>query len=333
MNLSFRKPVNVAIVGLNLNAINLATDLQNKKFDKKYNFIGYFSDYAHESISCPASHKILGNTSSIVDLVNHYELQEVYLSLPILSDENTNNVLASLRETTASVYFLPDLLFSNPINPGIKRVGRHNLLTVCSAPSGIYANLLKRLLDISLSILLLLMFAPLFLVIACVICMESKGSPFFSQMRYGLNGERIEILKFRTMKINPDHIVIAARKEDERVTRIGKFLRKYSIDELPQLVDVLLGKMSLVGPRPLAIEHNHEYKALVSGFMVRHKVKPGITGLAQVNGVRGAPGEVMDIQRRLDFDINYIQTWSNFQDLKILTKTGYQFLLGKNCGY
>lgn len=333
MGLWMKRPINVAIVGLNMNAFNFSKDLQRGGNEKKYNFMGYFSVDEKNGQEFPSGYKYLGGADLITKLVHLHNLGEIYLSLPISAEESVKKILTSLRDTTASVYFLPDLSFTDPINPGVKKIGGHNLLAVYDGPRDAYGIFLKRLVDIFISGLLLLILSPFFTIVIFVICLESKGSPFFNQVRYGLNGKKIKILKFRTMREAENTAVIAATKNDSRVTKIGKYMRKYSIDELPQLADVLFGKMSLVGPRPLAIEHIHEYGALVKGFMVRHKVKPGITGLAQVNGVRGAPEAVIDIQRRFDFDIRYIRTWSNLLDLKIIVITAYQFILGKNCGY
>jgi putative colanic acid biosynthesis UDP-glucose lipid carrier transferase len=181
---------------------------------------------------------------------------------------------------------------------------------------------LKRLSDIVLASTILLLAAPAMLVIAAAIKATTSESVFFKQRRYGLGGEEIIVFKFRTMTTSEDgKDVKQASVDDPRVTPAGRFLRRYSLDELPQLFNVLQGRMSVVGPRPHAVAHNEEYRKLIKGYMVRHKVSPGITGLAQVSGCRGETVTVEDMERRIHYDIKYLREWSLGLDLKILTKT------------
>jgi putative colanic acid biosynthesis UDP-glucose lipid carrier transferase len=173
-----------------------------------------------------------------------------------------------------------------------------------------------------LASLMLLIASPMLLMIALAIKLTSPGSIIFKQRRYGLDGQEIVVYKFRTMTSSDDGSQVhQATRDDPRVTPVGRFLRKYSLDELPQLFNVLQGRMSLVGPRPHAVAHNETYRRLITGYMGRHKVAPGITGLAQVNGCRGETAKIEDMQRRVEYDLQYLRHWSLMLDLKILART------------
>ena len=180
----------------------------------------------------------------------------------------------------------------------------------------------KRLTDVTVSALVLVLAMPLLVSIALAVQLTSKGPAIFRQRRYGLNGEEIIVYKFRTMKVLEDGgKVTQATRDDPRITPIGKFLRRYSLDELPQLINVLQGRMSLVGPRPHAVAHNEMYRKLIKGYMVRHKVLPGITGLAQVNGLRGETRTLEEMEARVRYDLEYLRKWSIALDLRILART------------
>jgi putative colanic acid biosynthesis UDP-glucose lipid carrier transferase len=180
----------------------------------------------------------------------------------------------------------------------------------------------KRLTDISFSTLVLVLLLPLLVVIAIMVKLSSPGPIIFKQRRYGLDGQEIAVYKFRTMQVTEDGAQIRqASKTDGRITRVGGMLRRSSMDELPQLVNVLQGRMSLVGPRPHAVAHNEEYRKLIKGYMVRHKVLPGITGLAQVNGCRGETSKLEEMEARVNYDLDYLRHWSPMLDIKILLLT------------
>jgi putative colanic acid biosynthesis UDP-glucose lipid carrier transferase len=193
------------------------------------------------------------------------------------------------------------------------------------------SGLWKRAFDISLAGLLLLLFWPALLALAAAIKLSSPGPALFKQRRYGLNGEEILVYKFRSMTVCEDGPVVAqATRCDRRVTPIGAFLRRTSMDELPQILNVLEGKMSFVGPRPHAVAHNEEYRKLINGYMIRHKVRPGITGWAQVNGLRGETSTVDKMHRRIQYDIDYLKNWSLALDLRILARTAFTVLRHTN---
>jgi putative colanic acid biosynthesis UDP-glucose lipid carrier transferase len=196
------------------------------------------------------------------------------------------------------------------------------VISVCDTPFRGYSGVLKRASDVIFSLVILLLIAPLLLFVAILVKIDSPGPIFFGQRRYGLDGEEIVVYKFRTMVVTEDGDQIAqATKNDVRVTRLGAVLRRTSLDELPQFFNVLQGRMSVVGPRPHAVSHNELYRKLIKGYMVRHKVRPGITGWAQVNGQRGETDTLEKMQARIDLDLDYLRNWSLQLDLYIILKT------------
>ena len=208
-------------------------------------------------------------------------------------------------------------------------IGPNNALRFMRKPLSDAGVLAKRMMDLVLSTLGLILLAPLFLLVAVVIRLDSKGPVFFKQRRYGLEGEVIEVLKFRTMTVAEDGAEVKqAKKDDDRITRVGKILRKTSLDEIPQLIHVVGGSMSLVGPRPHAVAHNELYRKKISGYMLRHKVKPGLTGWAQVNGWRGETDELWKMERRIEHDLEYIRRWGLLFDLQIVFLTVWGVLFG-----
>jgi putative colanic acid biosynthesis UDP-glucose lipid carrier transferase len=190
--------------------------------------------------------------------------------------------------------------------------------------------MVKRVSDIVLATLILILISPALLAIAAIVKLTSPGPALFKQRRYGLDGKRIVVYKFRSMTVAEDgEVVRQATRNDQRVTRFGAFLRRTSLDELPQFINVLQGRMSIVGPRPHAVAHNEMYRKLIRGYMIRHKVKPGITGLAQVNGLRGETDTVDKMKARIDYDLAYLRNWSLALDVRIILKTAV-VLLHKN---
>jgi len=193
---------------------------------------------------------------------------------------------------------------------------------MCETPFYGYRGVTKRLTDIVLTTGVLFATTPLLALIAILVKLTSPGPVIFKQRRYGLDGQEIVVYKFRTMRVTEDGTRIQqASRSDPRITKIGAILRRYSLDELPQLINVLQGRMSLVGPRPHAVAHNEEYRKLIKGYMVRHKVLPGITGLAQVNGCRGETTQLVEMERRVNYDLDYLRHWTPMLDLKIVLKT------------
>jgi len=195
-------------------------------------------------------------------------------------------------------------------------------VAVCESPFYGFNGIVKRISDFVLASLILAAISPLMIAIAAGVKLSSPGPVLFKQRRYGLDGKRIVVYKFRSMSVAEDgDIVRQATRDDSRVTRFGGFLRRTSLDELPQFINVLQGRMSIVGPRPHAVAHNEMYRKLIRGYMIRHKVKPGITGLAQVNGLRGETQTVEKMKARIDYDLSYLRNWSLLLDLQIILKT------------
>jgi putative colanic acid biosynthesis UDP-glucose lipid carrier transferase len=205
---------------------------------------------------------------------------------------------------------------------------------MCETPFYGYRGVTKRLTDIVLSAVILLLLLPLLAVIALLVKLTSPGPVIFVQRRYGLDGREIAVYKFRTMTVTEDGAEIRqALKTDSRVTRIGGILRRSSLDELPQLINVLQGRMSLVGPRPHAVAHNEEYRKLIKGYMVRHKVLPGITGLAQVNGCRGETSQLEEMEARVNYDLDYLRGWTPMLDIKIILMTVVKMIFRDDKAY
>jgi putative colanic acid biosysnthesis UDP-glucose lipid carrier transferase len=272
---------------------------------------------------------ITGNCSAhdFADFVRRNFITRVYLALPLSTAPRIEELLKELRDTTASVYFVPNLFAFDLVQARCVEINGMPAFSICDSPLQGMSGLWKRAFDISLAAVLLLLFWPALLVLAAAIKISSPGPALFKQRRYGLNGEEILVYKFRSMTVCEDGAVVAqAKRDDRRVTPIGAFLRRTSMDELPQILNVLEGKMSFVGPRPHAVAHNEEYRKLINGYMIRHKVRPGITGWAQVNGLRGETSTVDKMHRRIQYDIDYLKNWSLALDLRILARTAITLL-------
>jgi putative colanic acid biosynthesis UDP-glucose lipid carrier transferase len=217
---------------------------------------------------------------------------------------------------------VPDIFVFDLIQARSGEIHGIPVVAMCETPFYGYRGVTKRLTDVVLSVTILLLFLPLLLLIAVMVKLSSPGPVIFKQRRYGLDGREIAVYKFRTMSVTEDGAQIRqASKTDSRITRIGGILRRTSMDELPQLINVLQGRMSLVGPRPHAVAHNEEYRKLIKGYMVRHKVLPGITGLAQVNGCRGETSQLEEMEARVNYDLDYLRRWTPMLDIKIILLT------------
>lgn len=289
--------------------------------------LGAFDD-APEGMPCV---RLLGDLATLPGFVKRERVSLVYLALPSRATNRATGLISALGDTTASVYYVPDIFLTGLTSVTVQDAGGLPALVVCETPfANAYYRLLKRLSDIVLSSLLLLLAAVPMAIIAVAVRRSSPGPVIFRQRRYGLNGQEIVVYKFRTMRVTEDGDgVETARRGDPRVTPVGAFLRRTSLDELPQLFNVLQGRMSLVGPRPLAIAQNETYRALIEGYMVRHKVKPGITGWAQINGLRG--GDALDkVRRRVEYDLHYVRNWSPWLDMKIIVRTAFVMLHDEN---
>jgi putative colanic acid biosynthesis UDP-glucose lipid carrier transferase len=265
---------------------------------------------------------LLGPVDAASSFVKANRVEAVFIALPMAAQPRLLQLLDEIKDTTASVYFVPDIFITDLINARIDDINGMPVMAVCESPIVGMDAVLKRIFDVAISLTALAVLAPVMLAIAIGIKLGPPGPVLFRQRRYGLDGRQIVVWKFRTMTVVEDGgVVRQATKDDQRVTRLGALLRKTSLDELPQLFNVLAGSMSLVGPRPHAVAHNEQYRGLIKGYMVRHKVKPGITGWAQVNGLRGETDSVDKMRRRIEYDIEYLRRWSLGLDMLILCKT------------
>jgi putative colanic acid biosysnthesis UDP-glucose lipid carrier transferase len=267
----------------------------------------------------------------VADIVRRESVTQVYIALPLVRSPHIEALLNELRDTTATVYFVPNLFAFELVHARYGEINGMPVLSICDSPLEGMNGVWKRVFDLTAATALLCTLWPLLLSIGLIIRLSSRGPALFRQRRYGLNGQEIVVYKFRTMTVCEDGPVVAqATRRDHRVTRVGAFLRRTSLDELPQLLNVLAGSMSLVGPRPHAVAHNEEYRKRIDGYMIRHKVRPGITGWAQVHGLRGPTSTVEDMRRRVQYDIDYLRNWSFMLDLKIIARTAVTFFRHHN---
>ncbi len=293
--------------------------------------IGFFDNNLAPS-SNPLEAPILGKLEQVLDYVKRVRTSIVYIALPIEDSRYAYQIIDSLRDTTASVYFMPDISAFDPLRLSVQRINGVPAYEIYETPfvDG-FARLAKRASDIIISSIILLLISPIMAAIAILVKLTSPGPILFRQRRYGLNGEEIIVYKFRSMTVTEDgDQVKQALRNDTRCTPIGRLLRRSSLDELPQFINVLQGRMSIVGPRPHAVAHNEEYRKLISGYMLRHKVKPGITGWAQVNGYRGETNSLDKMARRVEYDLEYMSNWSLAFDLAIIFKTLITVLRDRN---
>jgi len=290
---------------------------------------GIYVDSQHDDTS---SITPIGSVADMIKLSQAGELDIVYLALPLHEIQRTNEIIRELANSTVNLYVVPSFdaydLFRSPVSS----IGNIPLLSVFDTPIQGIDGAIKRIEDIILgSIALLLAIIPM-TIIGIAVKLTSPGSILFKQRRYGIDGKPFDVWKFRTMAVceNSEVSIEQAQKDDSRITKFGSFLRRTSLDELPQLLNVLQGNMSLVGPRPHAVAHNEEYRKLIHGYMLRHKVKPGITGLAQIRGWRGETDTLEKMEKRIESDLEYIRNWSIALDLKILFLTFLHGFIHKN---
>ena len=309
------------IVGMNDQGVCLARNIAGSAYSG-IELLGFFDDRSEERRVKQNEYKLVGRIDGLSDYVKKNRVQFIYLSLPMASRPRIMEILDGLKDTTASIYFVPDMFVTDLIQGRSDSVCGVTVISVCDTPFRGFNGAIKWVSDMLLGFFILLLISPLLLVLGLLVKLDSTGPIIFKQRRYGLDGEQIVVYKFRSMAVTEDGGTIQqARKNDLRVTRLGAFLRKTSLDELPQFINVLQGRMSIVGPRPHAVAHNETYRALIKGYMVRHKVRPGITGWAQVNGQRGETDTLDKMQSRIDFDLAYLRNWSLSLDFLIIVKT------------
>jgi putative colanic acid biosynthesis UDP-glucose lipid carrier transferase len=309
--------------------MRLAANLRSHPFTG-IRLIGFFDDRDFSRLHGIEAQELLGKFAQIRQFVRITHVDHIYLALPMASQPRVMKILDDLRDTTASIFFIPDIFVTDLIQGRVDDVAGLPVFTVRDTPLRGVSGLIKRLLDVTMASFLLIMFSPLLLLSALAVKLSSPGPVIFKQCRYGLDGRPIMVYKFRTMTVTEDgeKNYTQVVRDDPRVTRIGARLRQLSLDELPQLLNVLSGEMSLVGPRPHAVAVNEQYRRLIPDYMVRHKVRPGITGWAQVNGYRGGD-DLESMQKRIDYDLEYLRGWSVGLDIVILIRT-FRVLIGRD---
>ena len=283
---------------------------------------GYFDDRGTGRLGPLDAAPVLGSLGELPEFAKKNRVDLIYVTLPMASQPRIMKLLDGLHDTTASVYFTPDIFIFDLIQGRMDSIGGMPVLAVCETPFSGMNGVVKRASDIVLATLILLLISPVLAAIAIGVKTTSPGPALFRQRRYGLDGREIVVYKFRSMTVAEDGAVVRqATRNDSRVTPFGAFLRRTSLDELPQFINVLQGRMSIVGPRPHAVAHNEMYRKLIKSYMIRHKVRPGITGWAQVNGLRGETETVEKMKARIEYDLDYLRNWSLRLDLAIIWKT------------
>jgi len=290
--------------------------------DQGVDFIGYFDDRTDDRVHDSATTKRLGGLKDVAEYVSAHGIREVFITLPLGSQPRIVELLEQVQGTTASLFFVPDVFGISIIQGRLQDMNGVPVVGICETPFTGTNELAKRVSDIVLATIILILISPFLLAIAIGVKLSSPGPVIFRQRRNGLDGEEITVYKFRSMTAQDNGPVVRqATRDDPRITPFGAFIRRTSLDELPQFINVLQGRMSIVGPRPHAVAHNEEYRRIIKAYMVRHKVKPGITGWAQVNGHRGETDTIEKMQARVEYDLEYLRNWSIGLDLQIIVRT------------
>ena len=284
--------------------------------------LGYFDDRRGDRIEPGVRAQYRGTLADVAPFIVARGVREVYITLPLGSQPRIINLLEQIQGTTASLFFVPDVFGISIIQGRLQDMSGIPVVGICETPFTGTNELSKRLSDIVLAAAVILTTAPLLVAISIGVKLSSPGPVIFKQRRNGLDGSEIVVWKFRSMTVQDDGDHIAqAKRDDPRITPFGAFLRRTSLDELPQFINVLQGRMSVVGPRPHAVAHNEAFRQIIKGYMVRHKVKPGITGWAQVNGMRGETDTVDKMRARVEYDLEYLRNWNLALDLQIIART------------
>jgi putative colanic acid biosysnthesis UDP-glucose lipid carrier transferase len=323
---------NYAVIGCTDIGVQLVDNVEQSP-ELALSFLGFYDDRPEErTVALPSDkNNRLGKIDDLVHHAKNKQVDVVFITLPMRAEKRIREVIHELTDTTVSVYFVPDLFVFQMLHSRWTDVQGLPVVSVFENPFYGVDGVFKRICDFGLACVALIAAAIPMSIIAAAVKLTSRGPVLFKQKRYGLDGREIDVWKFRSMTTcDNGSEIIQATKNDTRLTRIGGFLRKTSLDELPQLFNVLMGSMSLVGPRPHANAHNELYRGQIQGYMLRHKVKPGITGLAQVNGYRGETDTLDKMEGRIKFDHQYIREWSIWLDLKILFQTFWVVLKKDN---
>jgi putative colanic acid biosynthesis UDP-glucose lipid carrier transferase len=320
----------VAIIGVTKEGQRLAKEIMEHP-ETGFRLNAVFDDRDASRLPESFHGTLKGNVSDGVERARLNEFDVVYIALPLTAEKRITEILHLLGNTTVNVQIVPNLFMYSIMSASMAHVGQVQTISVyCNPMRGTHA-LIKRIEDVVLSTIILTLIAIPLVIIAIAVKSTSKGPIIFKQDRYGLNGKRIKVWKFRSMSVTENaDVVTQATKNDVRITPLGAFLRRTSLDELPQFINVLQGRMSVVGPRPHAVAHNEQYRKAVDYYMLRHKIKPGITGWAQINGWRGETDTIDKMEMRIKYDLDYIRRWSLWLDFKIVFYTIFRSFTDKN---
>lgn len=312
-----RNYIKAIIVGSNETAKRLYDEILSDA-GYGYRVLGFFDDTCPDNLK----DKYLGSIEDLEEYIKREKIDEIYYTLSGENNKAIRSVIKIADNNVIQFYYVPQL--SKYLSRGFEmyNMGPVPVLTLRRNPLSKHINrFIKRAFDITFSSIVLLFSPIIFIPVAIAIKISSPGPVFFKQLRTGYRGRDFHCWKFRTMRVNADSDKLQAQKNDPRKTKVGDFLRKTSIDELPQFINVFLGSMSVVGPRPHMLKHTHDYSQLIDKYMVRHLIKPGITGWAQANGWRGQTEELWQMEKRVEYDVWYIEHWSFLLDLKIIIRT------------
>lgn len=320
----------VGIIGLTKRGIDLANEIINYP-ESGYKLTAVFDERDPARLDHKYIDRLEGGIAEGVKMAQEGKLEILFVALPLTNKQRIENILKALGDTTVDVHIVPDVFTFNLLHSRMGHVGEVQTISIYDSPMRGGYSIMKRMEDVFLSLTILGIIAIPMLCIALGIKLTSRGPVLFKQDRYGMDGKKIKVWKFRSMRVMDNgEVVKQATKGDPRITPFGAFLRRTSLDELPQFFNVLQGTMSVVGPRPHAVSHNEEYRKKVAYYMLRHKMKPGITGWAQVNGWRGETDTVEKMEMRIKYDLEYIRNWSIWMDFKIVIFTLFRGFVGKN---
>lgn len=315
----------VALVGVTEKSLAMRKAFEQHPW-MGFSVLGYFDDRAFSRCNHLQSTEIIGDTEKLVKMCEKALVDNVYICLPLAAERRIRCLVKRLSNSTVSIYFCPDLNDVSWLSGGATQIMDHWVMNLVETPFVGHYRVMKRLEDLVIALLLFPLLTPLMLLIALMVRITSPGPAFYVQTRSGVDGKPFRMYKFRSMFSENSHMAFRqASKDDARVTPLGAFLRKTSLDELPQLINVLKGDMSIVGPRPHPDVVNDSLRNKIQSYMLRHKIKPGITGLAQVSGLRGETPTLEKMEQRIEKDLEYIRHWSLWLDLKILFKTLWRF--------
>lgn len=321
---SMNKKRRVAVIGLTPGGLTIERALMRAHRPQDLE-ITFYDDRNENRFAYPIRSPMKGKVAPLIELAKEGGIDEVFIALPMVARDRIRHYLDELSDSTVDTYLVPDLYTYNLNVSQLKRIGGVQTFSIFSSPFDGMGKVIKRIEDIVIGSMIALLISPVLIAVAVGVKLSSPGPVLFKQDRYGLGGRKIKVWKFRSMKVmENDAVVTQATKNDPRVTKFGAFIRRTSLDELPQFLNVLQGSMSIVGPRPHAVAHNEQYRKIVDNYMIRHKIKPGITGWAQINGYRGETETVDKMEKRVRYDIQYMQNWSLWLDIKIIFLTVFK---------